>query len=235
MKVCCVGLLMMDEQMIYLRFTCEAILQVVRWPRGAGSCFQLLNAPWGSRCKAALSMMVDVDSTMWPGSAFHASIIRLEKKCFVFRSNLALGFYSFSMCPLDFLSIMLKWVAMSTVTKSLGILKTSNRSALSRRFSSDISPVCFRVLRRLGQRWRESFWSLYVVPFQCLECPSLDRVTRPVSSTPDVVSPMPCTVHGITVCTTLLSVTVLKMCPAIWFAFLTATAQLTTSTTTPLV
>ena len=28
------------------------------------------------------------------------------------------------------------------------------------------------VIRRLGQRWRESFWSPIVVPFQCLECPS---------------------------------------------------------------
>ena len=45
-------------------FTCEAILQVVRWPRGTGSCFQLLNAPWGSRCKAALNMLVDVASTI---------------------------------------------------------------------------------------------------------------------------------------------------------------------------
>ena len=26
-------------------------------------------------------MLVDVASTMWPGSEFHASIIRLEKKC----------------------------------------------------------------------------------------------------------------------------------------------------------
>ena len=36
-------------------------------------------------------MFVDVASTMWPGSAFHASITRLEKKCFL-SSNLALGF-----------------------------------------------------------------------------------------------------------------------------------------------
>ena len=50
------------------------------------------------------------------------------------------------------------------------------------------------VLRRLGQRWRESFWSVSVAPFQCLECPPLDRVTRPVSGTPDVVSLVPCTV-----------------------------------------
>ena len=27
------------------RFTCEAILQVVRWPRGPGSCLQLVKAP----------------------------------------------------------------------------------------------------------------------------------------------------------------------------------------------
>ena len=35
-------------------------------------------------CKAALNMLVDVASTMWPGtsgSEFHASITRLEKKC----------------------------------------------------------------------------------------------------------------------------------------------------------
>ena len=31
-------------------------------------------------CKAALNMLVAVASTMWPGSAFHASITRLEKK-----------------------------------------------------------------------------------------------------------------------------------------------------------
>ncbi len=40
-------------------------------------------------------MLVDVASNMWPGSAFHASITRLEKKCFLI-SNLALGFSSFS-------------------------------------------------------------------------------------------------------------------------------------------
>ena len=51
---------------------------------------------------------------------------------------------------------------------------------ISVRYASD-------VIRRLGQRWRESFWSPFVVPFQCLECPSLDMVTRQVSSTPDVV------------------------------------------------
>ena len=49
------------------------------------------------------------------------------------------------------------------------------------------------VLHSLGQRWRESFWSPFVVPFQCLEYPSLDRVTRSVSSTPDMVSPEPFT------------------------------------------
>ena len=40
----------------------------------------------------------------------------------------------------------------------------------------------------------ESFWSRFVELFQCLECPSLDRVTRLVSSTPDVVSLVLCTV-----------------------------------------
>ena len=55
-------------------------------------------------------MLVVVASTMWPGSAFHASMTRLEKKCFL-RSDLALGFSSFSVCPLDLLSLMLKWVA----------------------------------------------------------------------------------------------------------------------------
>ena len=88
-------------------------------------------------------MLTVVASTMWPGSAFHASIIRLEKKCFLM-SNLALGFSSFSVCPLDLLSPMLKWVAGFTFTKPFRILKTSSRSALSRRFSSDISPVRFR-------------------------------------------------------------------------------------------
>ena len=87
-------------------------------------------------------MLVDVASTMWPGSAFHASITRLEKKCFL-RSNLALGFSSFSVCPLDLLSLMLKWVAGFTFTKPFRILDFI-RSALSRRFSSDISPVRFR-------------------------------------------------------------------------------------------
>ena len=48
-------------------------------------------------------------------------------------------------------------------------------------------PFASGVLRRLGQRSRESFWSLFVELFQCLECPSLDRVNRLVSSTPDVV------------------------------------------------
>ena len=65
-------------------------------------------------------MLVDVASTMWPGSAFHASITRLEKKCFL-RSNLALGFSSFSVCPLDLLSLMLKWVAGFTFTKPFRI------------------------------------------------------------------------------------------------------------------
>ena len=67
-------------------------------------------------------MLVDVASTMWPGSAFHTSITRLEKKCFL-RSNLALGFSSFSVCPLDLLSLMLKWVAGFTFTKPFRILK----------------------------------------------------------------------------------------------------------------
>ena len=82
-------------------------------------------------------MLVDVASTMWPGSAFHASITRLEKKCFL-RSNLALGFSSFSVCPLDLLSLMLKWVAGFTFTKPFRILKTSRISvendALNRLF-----------------------------------------------------------------------------------------------------
>ena len=120
-------------------------------------------------------MLVDVASTMWPGSEFHASITRLEKKCRI-SSNLALGSSSLSVCPLDRLSLMLKWVAGSTFTKPFRILKTSSRSALSRWFSSDIRSVPFAsgVLRRLGQRSRESFWSLFVELFQCLECPSLD-------------------------------------------------------------
>ena len=88
-------------------------------------------------------MLVDVASTMWPGSAFQASITRLENKCFLI-SNVALGFSSFSVCPLDLLSLMLKWAAGFTFTKPVRILKTSSRSALSRRFSSDISPVRLR-------------------------------------------------------------------------------------------
>ena len=88
-------------------------------------------------------MLVEVASTMWPGSGFHASITRLEKKCRL-SSNLALGFSSLSVCPRDRLSLMLKWGAGSTFTKPFRILKTSSRSALSRRFSSDISPVRFR-------------------------------------------------------------------------------------------
>ena len=55
-------------------------------------------------------------------------------------------------------------------------------------------PFASGVLCRLGQRSRESFWSLFVELFLCLECPSLDKVTRLVSSTPDVVSLVPCTV-----------------------------------------
>ena len=54
-------------------------------------------------------------------------------------------------------------------------------------------PFASSVLRRLGPRSKESFWSLFVELFQCLECPSLDRVTRLVSSTLDVVSLVPCT------------------------------------------
>ena len=94
-------------------------------------------------------MLVDFSSTMWPGSAFHASITQLEKKGFL-SSSLALGFSSFSMCPLNLLSLMMKWVAGSTqyfheaFHSSFRILKTSSISALSRRFSSDISPVRFR-------------------------------------------------------------------------------------------
>ena len=87
-------------------------------------------------------MLVGVASTMWPGSEFHASTTRLEK-CFLC-SSLALGFSSFSLCPLDILSLMLKWIAGSTFTKPFMILKPSSRSTLSRRFSSDISPVRFK-------------------------------------------------------------------------------------------
>ena len=54
-------------------------------------------------------MLVEVASTMWPGNEFHASITRLKKKCRL-SSNLALGFSSLSVCPLDRLSLMLKWV-----------------------------------------------------------------------------------------------------------------------------
>ena len=54
-------------------------------------------------------------------------------------------------------------------------------------------PFASGVLRRLGQRSRESFWSLFVELFQFLEYPYLDRVTRLVSSTPDVVSLVLCT------------------------------------------
>ena len=74
-------------------------------------------------------MLVDVASTMWPGSAFHASITRLEKKCFLI-SNIALGFSGFSVCPLHLLSLMLMWAAGFTFTKPFRILKTSSRSAL---------------------------------------------------------------------------------------------------------
>ena len=51
-------------------------------------------------------MLVEVASTMCPGSEFHPSITRLEKKCRL-SSNLALGFSSLSVCPLDRLSLML--------------------------------------------------------------------------------------------------------------------------------
>ena len=138
-------------------------------------------------------MLVEVASTMWPGSEFHASITRLEKKCRL-SSNLALGFSSLSVCPLplDRLSLMLKWVAGSTFTKLFRILKTSSRSALSRRFSSDISPVRFR--RSSGRDRGNHFGHSSLNLFNALECPSLDRVTRIVSSTPDVVSLVLCTV-----------------------------------------
>ena len=90
-------------------------------------------------------MLVDVASTMWPGSEFHASITRLEKKR-RHSSNLAFGFSSLSVCPLDRMSLMLKWVAGSTFTKLFRILKTSSRSALSRRFSSDIIIFYYKVV-----------------------------------------------------------------------------------------
>ncbi len=48
-----------------------------------------------------------------------------------------------SPCPLDLLSLMLKWEAGFTFPKPFRILKTSSISALSL-FSSDISPVRFR-------------------------------------------------------------------------------------------
>ena len=56
-------------------------------------------------------------------------------------------------------------------------------------------PFASGVLRRLGQRSRESFWSLFVELFLCLECPSLDRVTRLVSSTATKVG-----YHGLSRC-----------------------------------
>ena len=55
-------------------------------------------------------MLVDVASTMWHGSEFHASITRLEKTSCRLSSNLALGFSSLSVCHLDRLSLMLKLV-----------------------------------------------------------------------------------------------------------------------------
>ena len=89
-------------------------------------------------------MLTVVASTIWPGSAFHASIIRLEKKCFLMSNLAPIGFSTFSVFPLDLLSLMLKWAAGFTFTKPFRILKTSIRSALSRRSSRDISPVRFR-------------------------------------------------------------------------------------------
>ena len=84
-------------------------------------------------------------------------------------------------------------------------------------------PFAASVLRRLGQRSRESFWSLFVELFQCLECPSLDRVIRLESTTPDVVPLVLCRVvqQFVRSC-----VSQFYRCPATWFAFLTATAQL---------
>ena len=70
-------------------------------------------------------MLVNVASTIWPGSAFHASITRLEKKCFI-SSNLVLGFSSFSVCPLDLLSLMLKWVAGSTFKRKKRAAKSKD-------------------------------------------------------------------------------------------------------------
>ena len=109
-------------------------------------------------------MLVEVASTMCPGSEFHASITRLEKKCRL-SSNLALGFSSLSVCPLDRLSLMLKWVAGSTFTKPFRILKTSSRSALSRRFSSNISPVRFRRSTYVRAEIEGIIWSLFVELF----------------------------------------------------------------------
>ena len=49
----------------------------MRGPRGTGSCFQLVNAPWGSRCKAVLNMLIDISSTMW------AVDTRQQRNCYL--------------------------------------------------------------------------------------------------------------------------------------------------------
>ena len=83
---------------------------------------------------------------MWPGSEFHASITRLEKKCRL-SSNLAPGFSSLSVCPLDRMSLMLKWVAGSTFTKPFRILKTNSaRNSVSRTVITAVYQCPFHAL-----------------------------------------------------------------------------------------
>ena len=88
-------------------------------------------------------MLVDVAFTMWPGCDFHTSITRLQKK-----SRLSYN------VALDLQTLIQKCVAGSTFTKPFRILETSSRSALSWRFSSDISPVRFR-------RSCEEMWTVF--------------------------------------------------------------------------
>ena len=127
---------------IHLWFTCDGHLQFVRWPQGAGSCLQLLNAPWGSCWMAALNWLTVCNCTTWSGSAFHALTMRWEKKCFLI-SSLGLGFSSLSECPRDCLLLIVKNVPGSVLLRPFIILNTSNSSALCLLFSSVINPVSF--------------------------------------------------------------------------------------------
>ena len=64
---------------------------------------------------------------------------RLEKKCFLSSNlvlDLAIGFSSFSVCPLDLLSLILKWVAGFTFKRKKRAAKSKDESPCERETNS---------------------------------------------------------------------------------------------------